>query len=108
MRSNETPLGIALLTDPLGPRRIALAKAPLFYIALEDVCGKIEVRRGLARVLGLLRGQTVDYNVLRSVLEQSTNRTLAQMFRIWLNDKGLPQDFLERYPLGPANQETGD
>jgi hypothetical protein len=107
-RAQETPLGVALLTDPIGQRRIALAKAPLFYVTLEDVCGKAEVRKGLARVVTLLRGQRVDYNVLRSVLEETTNRSLAQMFRIWLNDKGLPKDFLERYPLGPANQEAGD
>src|SRR6516225_12412947 len=87
--AQETPLGVALLTDPIGQRRIALAKAPLFYVTLEDVCGKAEVRKGLARVVTLLRGQRVDYNVLRSVLEETTNRSLAQMFRIWLNDKGL-------------------
>ena len=107
-RAKETPLGIALLTDPIGTRRIALAKAPLFYVTLEDVCGEAQVRKGLASVVALLRGQQVDYNALRSVLEQSTNRSLAQMFRIWLNDRGLPKDFLERYPLGPANQQTGD
>jgi Peptidase family M1 domain len=106
--ASETPLDIALLTDPIGPRRIALAKAPLFYVTLEDVCGEAQVRKGLARLVTLLRGQTVDYNVLRAVLEESTGRNLAQMFRVWLNDTGLPQDFLERYPLGLANQETGD
>jgi hypothetical protein len=107
-RAKETPLGIALLTDPIGPRRIALAKAPLFYVTLEDICGEAQVRKGLARVVTLLRGQTVDYNALRSVLEESTGRDLALVFRIWLNDRGLPQDFLERYPVGSANVETGD
>lgn len=102
-RADETPLGVAMLTDPIGPRHIALAKAPLFYVALEDTCGEMEVRKGLARLVALLRGQGVDYNDLRAALEQSTNRNLGQMFRIWLNDKGLPQDFLDRYPLGPAN-----
>jgi Peptidase family M1 domain len=106
--SSETPLGIALLTDPIGPRQIALAKAPLFYVALEDICGETAVRKGLAQLVKQLRGQEVDYSVLRAVLEQSTNRNLAQVFRIWLNDKGLPQDFLERYPLSPANRETAD
>lgn len=107
-QAKETPLGIALLTDPIGPRRIALAKAPLFFVTLEDICGEAQVRKGLARVVTLLRGQTVDYDVLRSVLEESTNRNLAQVFRVWLNDKGLPQDFLDRYPLGSANVQTGD
>jgi len=107
-RADEMPLALTMLTDPIGPRRIALAKAPLFYVALEDVCGETEVRRGLARLVALLRGQEVDYNALRSALEQSTNRSLGQMFRIWLNQKGIPQDFRDRYPLGPAGQETGE
>jgi hypothetical protein len=106
-QAEETPLGVALLTDPIGPRRIALAKAPLFYIALEDTCGESEVRQGLARLVTLLAGQEIDYSDLRAALEQSTNRNLGQMFRIWLNGKGLPQDFLERYRLGSPNQETG-
>jgi len=107
-RAEETPLGITMLTDPVGPRRIALAKAPLFYVALEDICGPEEVRRGLAHALSVLRGQEVGYNDLRSALEQSTNRNLGLMFRLWLNQKGIPQDFRDRYPLGPAGQQTGD
>lgn len=106
-RSNETPLGMTTLTDPIGPRQIAVAKAPLFYVALEDICGEPEVRKGLARLVALLGGQEVDYSDLRAALEQSTNRNLGQMFRIWLNGKGLPQDFLDRYPLGTSNEETG-
>jgi len=106
-RADETPLGMTTLTDPIGPRRIALAKAPLFYITLEDICGELEVRQGLARLVALLGGQEVDYNDLRAALEQSTNRSLGQVFRIWLHDKGLPQDFLDRYSLGTSNEETG-
>jgi hypothetical protein len=58
--------------------------------------------------VALLRGQEVDYNDLRSALEQSTNRSLGPMFRLWLNEKGIPRDFRDRYPLGPAGQETGE
>jgi len=105
--AEETPLGAALLSDPIGPRRIALAKAPLFYVALEDICGEVEVRKSLTLLVSLLHGQEVDYGDLRAALEQSTNRNLASTFRIWLNDKGLPQDFLERYQLGSLNQDTG-
>jgi len=106
--ANETPLGVTMLTDPIGPRRIALAKAPLFFVALEDACGPGDVRKGLAHVVALLRGQEVDYDGLRSALEQSTNRNLGKMFRLWLNEKGIPQDFRDRYPLGPAGEETGE
>jgi Peptidase family M1 domain len=108
-QASETPLGITMLTDPIGPRRIALAKAPLFYIGLEDICGKAEVRKGLAEVVKLRRGKDVDYNDLRSELEQTTNRSLGQMFRTWLNDRGIPPDFRARYPVAPTgNQETGE
>jgi len=106
-RADETPLGMTTLADPIGPRRIALAKAPLFYVTLEDTCGELEVRKGLARLVALLNGQEVDYGDLRAALEQSTNRNLAQLFRTWLNDKGLPQEFLDRYPLGTSREETG-
>ena len=107
-RADEMPLGATLLTDPVGPRRIALAKAPLFYVALEDVCGPAEVRKALAHLVSLLRGQEVDYKELRSALEQSTSRNLGPMFRVWLNLKGIPQDFRDRYPTGAAGQETGE
>ena len=35
----EVPLGETMMGDPIGQRRIALAKAPLFFVALEDACG---------------------------------------------------------------------
>ena len=93
----EIPLGTAMLDSPPAQRRIALAKAPLFFVALEDACGEAPFRAGLAHLLLLLRGQEVDYNDLRSALEQSTSRDLGGMFRLWLNNKGIPDDFRNRY-----------
>ena len=54
----EKPLISTTMQDPVEQRRIALAKAPLFFIALEDAYGEEPVRRGLAEVLTLLRGQS--------------------------------------------------
>lgn len=105
--AEETPLGLTMMTDPVAQRRIALAKAPLFYIELEDICGETPVRKGLAHLVALLRGQDVGYDDLRSALEQTTNRDLAKPFRVWLNQKGIPQDFLDRYPLPSTVTETG-
>jgi hypothetical protein len=105
--ANESPLGITMLTDPAAQRRIALAKAPLFFIALEDTCGETDMRKGLAHLVTVSRGQEVSYGSLRSALEQSSSRDLARMFRFWLNEKGLPQDFLDRYPLPAAGPQTG-
>lgn len=95
--ATETPLGVTTLSSPLAQRRIAQAKAPLFFAALEDACGAAPVRAGLAHLLAQLRGREVDYNDLRSALEGSTNRPLGAMFRQWLNNTGVPDDFRSRY-----------
>jgi len=93
----EKPLGVALLTDPPEQRRIGLAKAPLFFAALEDACGEASIRSGLAHMVSLLRGNQVGYDDLRAALEQSTGKNLAETFRVWLNEKGIPADFRDRY-----------
>ena len=93
----ETPLSATTITDAAGPRRIALAKAPLFFAALEDVCGEQPMRKGLANLLASERGREAGYADLRSALEETCNRDLARMFRLWLNGKGIPDDFRQRY-----------
>jgi hypothetical protein len=95
--ATEIPLGSVMIGDAVGPRRIALAKAPLFFVALEDACGEAPMRSGLARLLALERGKEVGYADLRAALEESTNRNLAGIFRMWLNGKGIPEDFRQRY-----------
>jgi Peptidase family M1 domain len=95
--ADEKPLGITLLTDPLDQRRIALAKAPLFFVALEDACGAEAMQNGLKQMVELLRGQEASYDGLRSALEEASGKNLAELFRVWLNEKGIPQDFRERY-----------
>ena|GEM_PF-692158 len=96
-REKETPLGVTLMTDPPGPRAIALAKAPLMYVALENECGEGPVRHGLRQVVTLLRGQEVGFDDLRSALEQTCGKDLGEFFRVWLYAKGLPPTFARRY-----------
>jgi aminopeptidase N len=93
----ETPLGAITTTDAAGSRRIALAKAPLFFIALEDVCGEGPMHTGIANMLAAQRGREAGYADLRSALERSCSRDFASMFRLWLNGKGIPEDFRLRY-----------
>lgn len=93
----ETTLAIATLDDPVPQRRIALAKAPLFLAALEDACGQKPMQAGLAEMVTLLRGQEVGYADLRSALERASGKNLAEPFRTWLNEKGIPADFRTRY-----------
>jgi hypothetical protein len=107
-QGDETPLAGTTAASPLPQRRIALAKAPLFYIEMEDACGERQVRAGLAHMLASMRGQEVDYNVLRSVLEESTGRDLGKIFREWLYQKGIPQNFRARYPYGEGSKEMGN
>jgi Peptidase family M1 domain len=98
----EIRLGVSKSTDPPEQRAISLAKAPLFFVALEDKCGEVPVRSGLARVVNLLRGQEVGYNDIRSAIEQTSGKDLAEFFRIWLYEPGIPKDFRANYE--PANE----
>jgi len=100
----EKPLGVTTMLDPPEQRRIALAKAPLFFIALEDAYGEAPVRAGLNRMLTLLRGREVGYDDLRAALEESTGKNLAELFRIWLYGKGIPKVFRERYETANETQ----
>jgi hypothetical protein len=93
----EKSIITTMLYDPIQQRRIAAAKAALFFIALEDAYGEAPVRSGLAQVVALLRGKEVAFNDLRAALEQTTGKNLAEPFRVWLYRTGMPRDFRERY-----------
>lgn len=93
----EKALGITMLDDPPAQRRIALAKAPLFFVALEDACGAGPMRNGLRHMVDVLRDREASYDSLRSALEEASGKDLAALFRVWLNQDGIPQDFRERY-----------
>jgi hypothetical protein len=93
------------MQDPVEQRRIALAKAPLFFIALEDAYGEESVRRGLAEVLTLLRGQRVGYPDIRAALENVTNKDLTPMFRVWIYKTGIPDEFRQKYEVARAGND---
>jgi len=101
----EKPISLTAVTDPLEQRRIAMAKAALFYAALEDSYGEAAIRTGLKNLVALMRRQEVGYDVLRSALEQSTGKNLAEPFRTWLYRKGIPKDFFDRYAPGADAQK---
>ncbi len=93
----EESIVTTMLYDSFTRRRIAAAKAALFFIALEDAYGEAPVRSGLAQVVALLRGKEVGFGDLRAALEQTTGKNLAEPFRVWLYSTGIPQDFRDRY-----------
>lgn len=103
-QASEKPLGLTTMLDPPEQRRIALAKAPLFFTALEDLYGEAPVRAGLNRMVTLLRGQQVGYDDLRAALEESTGKNLAEPFHAWLYGKGIPKDFRGRYETANETQ----
>jgi hypothetical protein len=102
-QGTEETLAVSRVTDPSAERRIALAKAPLFYAALEDECGAEAMRSALREVVTLLRGQEVSYPAIRSALEEKSGKNLAPTFRLWLNEKGIPQDFRARYTANASS-----
>ena len=96
----EKSIVTTMIYDPFEQRRIAAAKAALFFIALEDAYGEPPVRSGLAQVVALLRGKEVGFSDLRAALEQTTGKNLAEPFRVWLYRTGMPQNFRDRYAVG--------
>ena len=96
-QGDDEILAVSTLHDPPAARRIALAKATLFFAALEDECGQDQMRETVKEVVTLFRGQEVNYPDLRVALENHSGKSLAPMFRLWLNQKGIPRDFRARY-----------
>lgn len=103
---SETPLGDTMLNSPAAQRQIALAKAPLFFVAIENKCGEAPTRTGLRQLLRILRGKEVGYDDLRAALEDATHKDLAKLFREWLYHKGIPAGFLKRYEAGEAGTSS--
>jgi hypothetical protein len=103
---NEIPLGVTTRTDPPSQQFISEAKAALFFVAVEDACGEKSMHDGLKELIALLHGQEMSYGALRSELEHVSGKNLADVFRVWLNEKDVPADFRARYPY-PPNRLTG-
>jgi hypothetical protein len=97
LKTPEQSVVATLPTDPVGQRRIAEAKAPLLFVALEDACGAPPVRAGIAQAIALLRGKQVSVNDVRAAIEYTTGKNLAEPFRVWLYNPGVPTDFRARY-----------
>jgi hypothetical protein len=93
----EEPIVATLPDDSYAQRAIGLAKAPLFYAALDDQCGGEPVRKGLVSMMNIMAGQEVDFKVMRSSIEYTCKKDLAGTFRAWLNNTGLPVGFREKY-----------
>jgi hypothetical protein len=101
----EKPVRSLIPADPIAVRRIAQSKIILFLFALEDQCGAENVRRSIFDMVYALRGQEYGYSDFRAALEQRSHRNLANFFRTWLSQPGIPPDFRARYENAGANKQ---
>jgi len=69
----------------------------LFVCALEDRLGREVLNRGLRRMIQARRDLDWSIDDLRSALELESGQNLAEFFRVWLYQPGIPDDFRRRY-----------
>jgi hypothetical protein len=72
-------------------------KAALLLVALEDLCGHDNLRAAFRNVIEARGNDDVGHEELRSAAEFASGRDLGEMFRVWLNRPGIPDDFRARY-----------
>jgi hypothetical protein len=72
-------------------------RAALFIVALEDVCGHDNLRSALRDIIHDRAGSDTSYEELLAATEADSGKDLAEMFRKWLVQPGIPEDFRARY-----------
>jgi aminopeptidase N len=72
-------------------------RAALFFVALEDLCGHDNLRIALRDIIRTRASSDTGYEELRSAVESASGKDLAEMFRAWLIQPGIPDDFRARY-----------
>jgi len=93
----ETPLVNMAAASPEGTHAVAFYKAELLLYALEDKVGQKVMQYSIRRMVQALRGSTYGYAELRSALETESGQDLGEMFRAWLTQPGIPEEFRKRY-----------
>jgi hypothetical protein len=95
-----------LMEPPLGyshAERVSTGyRAALFFVALEDVCGHDNLKTALRDIIRTRAASSTGYEELRAAAESASGKDLAEMFRTWLVQPGIPGDFRVRY--GTARQ----
>ena len=72
-------------------------RAALFFVALEDLCGHGNLRTALRDIIRTRAASSTGYEELRAAAESASGKDLAEIFRIWLVQPGIPDDFRARY-----------
>jgi hypothetical protein len=90
-----------LMEPPVGysrSERISTGyRGVLFIVALEDLCGYENLRSALRDIVHDRAASDTGYEELRSAVETASGKDLAEMFRQWLINPGIPEDFRARY-----------
>jgi len=68
-----------------------------FFVALEDFCGHDNLRTALRDIISARASSDTGYEELRAAAESASGKDLAEMFRNWLVQPGIPDDFRARY-----------
>lgn len=97
LKTVEKPIVSLTPSDPDAQLELMSDKMQLFFFALDEECGQQNVTHAIAHMVYALRGQQYGYSDFRAALEQECHHNLADFFRSWLNQKGIPQDFGARY-----------
>jgi hypothetical protein len=94
-RMMETPFGYSR------DERISTGyRGALLLVALEDFCGHDALRQAFRNLVRARAGDEAGYEELRAAAESVSGRDLAEFFRRWLNQPGIPDEFRARY-AGP-------
>jgi hypothetical protein len=72
-------------------------KAALFFVVLEDLCGHDNLRAAFHDIIRARGGDEAGYEDLKAAAESASRRNLDEIFRVWLNRPGVPEDFRARY-----------
>ena len=72
-------------------------RAALFLVELEDLCGHDPLRAAFRAHRSCPRGDEAGYEELRAAAESASGRDLADVFRHWLIQPGVPDEFRGRY-----------
>jgi len=90
-----------LMEPPVGysrAQRVSTGyRAALFFVALEDLCGRESLSSALRTVIHARAGAETSYQDLRAAVESESHKDLAEMFRVWLVRPGIPDEFRRRY-----------
>jgi hypothetical protein len=72
-------------------------RAVLFLVELEDLCGHDQLRAAFREVVHDRAGDQAGFEELRAAIESASGRDLAELFRHWLIQPGIPEEFRDRY-----------